>query len=172
MTQADRPGVTGIDRLVVRLIRRQAGASGALARVALRLLGVHVPPQVAIGEDLLMPHATAGVVMHPKTRIGDRVTIYHQVTIGRADGYIGAAEDFAGTVIDDDAVLCAGAVILAGNGSPLRIGRGTVVGANAVLTQSTGEWEIWAGNPARKIRDRDQVPKSAQAASSASGSLA
>jgi len=33
----------------------------------------------------------------------------------------------------------------------LRVGRGTVVGANAVLLESTGENELWAGVPARKV---------------------
>jgi len=33
--------------------------------------------------------------------------------------------------------------------------RGTVVGANAVLLQSTGENEIWAGVPARCIGQRE-----------------
>jgi serine O-acetyltransferase len=38
--------------------------------------------------------------------------------------------------------------------SELVVGKGTVVGANAVLTQSTGEYEIWAGIPASKIGAR------------------
>jgi serine O-acetyltransferase len=37
----------------------------------------------------------------------------------------------------------------------LRVGRGSVVGANAVLLESTGENEIWAGVPARRVGTRD-----------------
>jgi len=39
----------------------------------------------------------------------------------------------------------------------LKVARGTVVGANAVLLESTGEEEIWAGVPAKRVgfRDRD-----------------
>ncbi len=33
----------------------------------------------------------------------------------------------------------------------LIVGKRTVVGANAVLTQSTGDYKIWSGIPARKI---------------------
>jgi serine O-acetyltransferase len=36
----------------------------------------------------------------------------------------------------------------------LRVGRGTMVGANAVLLESTGEDEIWAGIPARCVGKR------------------
>lgn len=144
-----------VDRLVVRLIRAQRRPGvGPLARLVLVLLGVHVPAAVTVGRDLLMPHATGGIVIHPQTTIGDRVTIYHGVTIGRADGYLGARSDYAGVVLEDDVVLCAGAVVLGRNGEPVTVGRGTVVGANAVLSESTGAGELWAGNPAHKLRDR------------------
>lgn len=151
--QATRPGDTALDGLVVRLIRAQrVPVVGAAARLVLLLLGVHFPAAVTVGRDLLMPHATGGVVIHPQTSIGDRVTIYHGVTIGRADGYLGARSDYAGVVVEDDVVLCAGAVILGRNGVPTVVSRGSVVGANAVLTESTGPGEVWAGNPARRIR--------------------
>ena len=42
----------------------------------------------------------------------------------------------------------------------LVVGEGTVIGANAVLTQSTGDWEIWAGIPAKKIGLRERCNKS------------
>ena len=38
----------------------------------------------------------------------------------------------------------------------LRVGCGTVIGANPVLLQSTGDWEIWAGMPAHKVGEREQ----------------
>lgn len=50
----------------------------------------------------------------------------------------------------DDAIICAGAKLLFSD-KTLIVGKGTVIGANAVLTQSTGDYEIWAGIPARKI---------------------
>lgn len=34
------------------------------------------------------------------------------------------------------------------------IGNGSVIGAGSVLTKDVGEFEIWAGNPAKKIGDR------------------
>jgi len=57
---------------------------------------------------------------------------------------------FEGIVVEDDAILTTGAKVLCKEGV-LHVRRGSVVGANAVLSQSTGEWEIWAGNPARCV---------------------
>jgi serine O-acetyltransferase len=53
-------------------------------------------------------------------------------------------------VIEDDVIIGAGAVVLFSRGT-LTVARGTIVGANAVLTRSTGENEIWAGVPARRV---------------------
>jgi serine O-acetyltransferase len=39
----------------------------------------------------------------------------------------------------------------------LKVGKGTVVGANAVLLQSTGEDELWAGMPARCVGSRQDM---------------
>jgi virginiamycin A acetyltransferase len=43
-----------------------------------------------------------------------------------------------------------GAIILKG----IEIGNGSIIGAGSVVTKNVGEYEIWGGNPARKIRDR------------------
>jgi maltose O-acetyltransferase len=38
------------------------------------------------------------------------------------------------------------------------IGYGAIVGAGSVVTKDVGDYEIVAGNPARKIRERAQIP--------------
>jgi serine O-acetyltransferase len=94
------------------------------------------------------------VVIHSKAKIGARVKIYPGVTVGRADIYRPAEESkFEGVVIEDDVILAPGAKVLCKEGI-LRVGRGTVIGANAVLLQSTGEGEVWAGAPARCLGKR------------------
>ncbi len=106
---------------------------------------------MAIGPGFLLHHGGVGVVIHPKTTIGARVGIYPGVTLGRADIYRSISNSkFVGLVVEDDAILGAGAKILCEDGV-LRVGRGSVIGANAVLLESTGENEIWAGIPARKV---------------------
>jgi serine O-acetyltransferase len=128
---------------------------GGLAYFLLKLLGVEIPRPVKVGEHLELAHGGFGVVIHPRTTIGKRVKIYPGVTIGRADIYRPAAQSrFEGIVVEDDAILCPGAKILCKEGV-LRIRRGSVVGANAVLLESTGENEIWAGVPARCVGTRN-----------------
>jgi serine O-acetyltransferase len=130
---------------------------GKLAYWLLKLLGVEIPRTVAIGSGFQLEHGGFGVVIHSKTEIGSQVKIYPGVTVGRADIYRPIEKSqFEGVVIEDMAILCPGARILAKDGI-LRVGQGTVVGANAVLLESTGEWEIWAGAPARRVgaRERD-----------------
>jgi serine O-acetyltransferase len=128
---------------------------GSLAYYTLKLLGIEIPKQVKVGEQLELAHGGFGVVIHPKTTIGKRVKIYPGVTLGRADIYRPASQSkFEGIVIEDNAILCPGAKILCKEGV-LKVGRGSVIGANAVLLESTGENEIWAGAPARQVGTRD-----------------
>ena len=129
---------------------------GRLAYYALKLLGAEVPRSVRIGRDFELAHGGFGVVIHPRTVIGDRVKIYPGVGLGRADIYLPMQRSrFEGIVIEDDVILSPGCKLLCKDGV-LRVGRGTVIGANAVLLQSTGEWELWAGVPAKLVGKRDQ----------------
>jgi len=54
------------------------------------------------------------------------------------------------TTIENDVWIGIGAIIKAG----VTIHNGAVVGAGSVVTHDVPAFEIWAGNPARKIRDR------------------
>ena len=128
---------------------------GGIAYFALKLLGIEIPRPVKVGEHLELAHGGFGVVIHPRTTIGKRVKIYPGVTLGRADIYLPAAQShFEGIIVEDDAILCPGAKILCKEGV-LKIRRGSVIGANAVLLESTGEYEIWAGMPARCVGRRN-----------------
>ena len=57
--------------------------------------------------------------------------------------------------IDDVAIIYPGAKVLGGPGVT-RIGKRTIVAANAVVTRSTGDNEIWGGIPARVIGMRSE----------------
>ena len=130
---------------------------GKLAYYLLKLLGAEIPRSVQIGEGFQLEHGGFGVVIHSKTRIGKQVKVYPGVTVGRADIFRPmSASRFEGVVIEDGAILCAGAKILCKEGV-LIVGKGTVIGANAVLLQSTGEGELWAGLPAHCVGKRDAV---------------
>lgn len=128
---------------------------GLLAYYALKLLGVEIPRSVQIGPGFDLVHGGVGVVIHPHSVIGRNVKIYPGVTLGRADVHRPASQSkFEGIHIGDEAILAPGSKVLCKEGV-LQVGRGTVLGANAVLLGSTGEGETWAGLPARKVGPRD-----------------
>lgn len=130
-------------------------------RELLMLYGIDMPAAVIVGKDLRLVHRGIGCVFHPDTTIGDRVQIYHQVTIGRADAHLPMEEMAAMRVeIGDDVVIFPGAKVLGRDGT-LRVGNGSIIAANAVVLESTGEGEIWAGVPARCVgrRRADTLPR-------------
>lgn len=135
---------------------RTSSIWGRLAYYLLKLLSVEIPQSVSIGRDFELAHGGFGVVIHPNSVIGERVKIYPGVTLGRADiHYPMEQSKFEGIEIGDDVILAPGVKVLCKEGV-MKIGRGTVVGANAVLTQSTGENEIWAGIPAKCLGNREE----------------
>lgn len=109
---------------------------------------------VNVGKDLRIMHREFATVIHQGTTIGHDVTIFHGVTVGRADPWVPGAESTMHHVyIEDGAMLCPGAKIICKAGT-LTVGARLIIGANAVLTKSTGPNEIWAGAPARMVGAR------------------
>lgn len=90
------------------------------------------------GDDLYLPHPY-GIVVHAWARIGDRVTIYQNVTLGETNTRPGVP------TLGDDVLVGAGAVLL----GPITVGDGAVVGANAVVTDDVPAGGLAVGNPAR-----------------------
>jgi serine O-acetyltransferase len=128
---------------------------GRLAYTLLKALGAEIPNSVKVGKNFHLVHGGIGTVIHPNCVIGDDVTIYQGVTIGRGDTYRPAEQSrFKGITVADNVIVGPGAKIL-GTVGRLHVGAGTIVGANAVLQQSTNEGEVWAGVPARCIGTRD-----------------
>jgi serine acetyltransferase len=141
-----------LDRVVCWLATNLQRRWGKVAWIALGLRGTDIDPHVKFGRGLHVKHALNGATINGSTRIGDHVTIYQHVTVGRSDMWQPRQPGYVGVEIGDHAILCAGAVIL--TATHLRVGEGTIIGANSVLTRSTGDWEIWAGSPARKVGER------------------
>ena len=90
--------------------------------------------------------------------IGSGVSIHRNVCIfthehdhHRDVPLSGAGVKISSLDIGDDVLIGAGAIILS---KVKKIGTGAVIGAGSVLTKDVGEYEIWAGNPAKFIRHR------------------
>ncbi|MBF9067308.1 LbetaH domain-containing protein [Streptacidiphilus fuscans] len=144
--------------LVAKLIyARRNPLLKRLVQEVLALYGVEVPAAVEIGPGLLVFHRGFGLVLHPYTTLGADVVLYNNVTVGRADPWVPQElSRMERVVVEDGAVLCTGARVVCKEGV-LTVGRGTIVGANAVLTRSTGPNEIWAGVPARRVGFRQPL---------------
>lgn len=114
-----------------------------------------IPHRVKVGDNKRFPHGLKGIVIHPSTIIEDNVTIFHQVTCGRGDLYGNAPHvkksTFKGVLLKEGCILCVGAKVLGKDGI-ITVGKNTIIGANSVLTVSTGDNEIWAGIPAKCIK--------------------
>lgn len=143
---------------IPRFIYSKNIMSKLVLRVLCMLQGAELPPTCNIGKSIRFPHGLKGIVIHPNTIIGDNVTIFHQVTCGRGDLYNidkrAEKSYFEGIILEDGAILCAGAKIICNRGK-LIVGKNTIVGANAVLTKSTGENEVWGGVPAKLLKKRN-----------------
>ena len=129
-----------------------------IARIAQYMIqrkGCEIPYRVEIGKGVSFPHNALGTVLHPFTHLEDGVKIYQNVTVGRGDIWHAYDSDNQLSFrIKKGAILCAGCKVIASKGE-LIVGENTIIAANAVLLESTGDNEIWGGGvPARKLKDR------------------
>jgi len=103
------------------------------------------------------------VYIRPNTRIGNYVRMGAFVRIVSDHHEIGTvkmrlvdAVTYPEIVIEDGVWIGTGAIILGGR-KGRRIGRGAIIGAGAVITRDVPSDTIWAGNPARQIRQLEPL---------------
>jgi serine O-acetyltransferase len=115
------------------------------------LTGADIHPAAEIGGGLLMTHTT-GVVIGSGAKVGQNVTILHDVTLGgSARGWFDPSFVDGYPEIGEDTVLMAGARVL----GPIRVGRGCFVGANAVLAHDLPDGQAYtAGQEVKELRRR------------------
>ena len=115
---------------------------------------IYIGKDVFVGPGVLMI-ADTGAEIH----VGNKVMFGPQVKLiasdHRYDDPIRSIKDsgygaLADIRIGNDVWLGCGAIVLKG----VQIGDGAVVGAGSVVTKDVPPREIWAGNPATKIKER------------------
>ncbi len=111
-----------------------------------------LPAEAEVGDGVILEHYAMGIVMHPQVRIGNRCRVYHQVTLA-GETWIGSPHFI---MLEDDVTIGAHSIVVARPNQSLTIGCKSVLGAGSVLTKDIPPFEIWAGNPARKIGDVPQ----------------
>lgn len=136
---------------VTKLIRlRKKFNSRILKKVITKIiyfLGADIPVDVYVENNIEFCHNALGTVIHPNTIIKNNVSIYQNVTVGRAK--IKDKNEIK-IIIDEGAGLCAGSKILAKD--KLIVGKNTIIAANSVLLESTGDNEVWGGIPAKRLK--------------------
>lgn len=96
-------------------------------------------------------HGKGGITIGENTLISPTVQIYAQNHgIARNKPIRNQVNESKGIKIGNDVWIGAGAIILDG----VIIGEGAVIGAGSIITKSIPAYEIWAGNPAKKIGER------------------
>jgi serine acetyltransferase len=115
---------------------RVPGVNRTLRLVQMTLYGIEIGKDVELGEGVVFVH-TLGTVIGGDARIGDRVRIMGNVTIG-------TAKDNGYPHIGNDVDVGAGARIL----GPIQVGDGAIIGANAVVLTDVPAGGLAIGVPA------------------------
>lgn len=105
------------------------------------IFSIALPPSVQVGSGVLFGYSGLGIVVHARTKIGNRVKVSQNVTLGGRSGHLDVP------VIEDDVEIGAGACVL----GPIRVGAGAKIGANAVVLRDVPAGAIVVGIPAREI---------------------
>ncbi len=108
-----------------------------------RKTGIEIHPGAVIGDGLFIDHGN-GVVIGETTVIGNNVTLYQGVTLGGTGKDTGKRHP----TLEDDAVIGSGAKVL----GPFTVGRGSKVGAGAIVLKEVPPDCTVVGNPGRIVR--------------------
>ncbi|GGA39403.1 serine O-acetyltransferase EpsC [Sphingomonas psychrolutea] len=106
------------------------------------LTAIDIHPGATIGRNFFIDHGF--VVIGETALIGDNVTIYQCVTLGGTNPDNGVAGKRHPTLCDN-VIIGSGAQVL----GPITLGKGSRVGANAVVTRDVVEGAVMVGIPAR-----------------------
>ena len=120
------------------------------------LAGCELGPVMCAGPGIYLAHGGRGVVISDGVVIGERVSLYHQVSIGWQETQF-EMEQPPVPVIGDRARIGTGARVMGG----VRVGEDAMVGANAVVFRDVPPGSTAAGNPARILTPPKPAPDAA-----------
>ncbi|EFM09451.1 Serine O-acetyltransferase [Paenibacillus curdlanolyticus YK9] len=124
-----------------------------MTEYAHNLTGIDIHAGAKIGHSFFIDHGT-GVVIGETTVIGNRVKIYHGVTLGALSTRGGQALNGVKRhpTLEDDVTVYSGASILGGE---TVIGKGVIIGSNVFISKSVPEGaRVTVKNPELIIRGR------------------
>ncbi|WP_291571809.1 serine O-acetyltransferase EpsC [Clostridium sp. UBA4548] len=115
-----------------------------ISQISRFFTGIEIHPGAKIGKKVFIDHGM-GVVIGETAEVGNNVTIYHGVTLGG----VGTEKGKRHPSIGDNVIIGAGAKIL----GPIDIGKGSRIGANAVVLKSVPENKTVVGIPGKILGD-------------------
>jgi serine O-acetyltransferase len=104
--------------------------------------GIEIHPGATIGRRFFIDHGM-GVVIGETAEVGDDVLIYQGVTLGGTS----LKKEKRHPTIEDHVMISAGASVI----GPVRIGRGSRIGAGAVVVSSAPPYSTIVGIPGKVI---------------------
>lgn len=119
-----------------------------LHRTFCAVAGIDFPSATNIGPGFCITHGW-GLVVSSGARIGANCTVFHGVTIGRRDKILDNGDRVTGfPTLEDECWIGPGACVL----GDIRIGRGSIIGAGAIVVKDVPAHSIVVGNPARVVQ--------------------
>ena len=109
------------------------------------VFAVQLPASAVLGPGVRLNYSGLGTIIHQRAVVGAHSEIAPGVVIGGRSGI------WEVPVIEDDVHIGVGAKVL----GPVRVGRGAIVGANAVVLHDVPPDTVVAGVPARILRRRE-----------------
>lgn len=109
------------------------------------ILGIDIPERVTLGKGCQVCHGV-GLIVHPRTIIGNNVKLHQNTTIGAS------VSGGHPPRIGNDVVIGANSVVL----GDIIIGDGAIIGAGSVVVKDVPKNAIVVGNPAKIIKYRSQ----------------
>jgi serine O-acetyltransferase len=111
--------------------------------------GIEIHPGATIGRRFFIDHGS-GVVIGETAEIGDNVMLYHQVTLGATGWWkdMKSGNKKRHPTIESDVVIGCGASIL----GPIVVGKGSKIGAMALVIDNIPPGSIVVNNPATLLR--------------------
>lgn len=153
LRKGGRGSLITIGRRFSAVSKMSRNSFGIIQRVVIRTVGHGA--RIVIGDDVGVSGCT--IVARESVVIGNRVLIGSGAVISDQDAHpINPEERRKGlpgcsspVVIEDDVFVGARAIILKG----VTIGRGSVIGAGAIVARPIPPYSIVVGNPARVVGD-------------------
>jgi serine O-acetyltransferase len=126
-------------------VRNWRLAARFISQVSRFFTGIEIHPGAVIGARFFIDHGM-GVVIGETARIGDDVTLYHDVTLGG----VSFEEGIRHPQIGNNVIIGAGAQLL----GPIKVGDNARIGSNAVVVKDVPEGATMVGVPAREVKQK------------------